>query len=84
MVKIASGSLATSGDANRYLLHNGVRCSHVLNPQLGKPIMGGPRSVTIASDHCVQAGLMAILALLQGKQAEQFLIQQEVSYWCYW
>nr|WP_297347678.1 FAD:protein FMN transferase [uncultured Glaciecola sp.] len=84
MVKIARGGLATSGDANRYLLHNGVRYSHVLNPQLGKPIMDGPRSVTIASDHCVQAGLMATLALLQGKQAEQFLIQQEVSYWCYW
>lgn len=84
MVKIARGGLATSGDANRYLLHNGVRYSHVLNPQLGKPIMDGPRSVTIASDHCVQAGLMATLALLQGKQAEQFLIEQEVTYWCYW
>jgi thiamine biosynthesis lipoprotein len=84
MVKIARGGLATSGDANRYLLHNGVRYSHVLNPQLGKPIMDGPRSVTIASDHCVQAGLMATLALLQGKQAKQFLIEQEVTYWCYW
>jgi thiamine biosynthesis lipoprotein len=46
--------------------------------------MDGPRSVTIASDHCVQAGLMATLALLQGKQAKQFLIEQEVTYWCYW
>jgi thiamine biosynthesis lipoprotein len=32
----------------------------------------------------VQAGLMATLALLQGRQAEQFLMQQEVTYWCYW
>ncbi|MFT5712005.1 MAG: thiamine biosynthesis lipoprotein [Glaciecola sp.] len=84
MVKIARGGLATSGDANRYLLHNGIRYSHVLNPQLGKPIMDGPRSVTIASDYCVQAGLMATLALLQGKHAEQFLIEQDISYWCYW
>lgn len=84
MVKIARGGLATSGDANRYLLKNDVRYSHVLNPHIGKPIIDGPRSITVASDHCVQAGLMATLALLQGKQAEQFLIQQEVRYWCYW
>lgn len=84
MVKIARGGLATSGDANRYLLKDGVRYSHVLNPLLGKPIVDGPRSVTVASDHCVQAGLLATLALLHGKQAEQFLIEQEVTYWCYW
>lgn len=84
MVKIARGGLATSGDANRYLLKDSVRYSHVLNPLLGKPIVDGPRSVTVASDHCVQAGLLATLALLQGKQAEQFLIEQEVTYWCYW
>jgi thiamine biosynthesis lipoprotein len=84
LVRIARGGLATSGDANRYLLKNDVRYSHVLNPQLGKPIIDGPRSVTVASDHCVQAGLMATLALLQGRQAEQFLMQQEVTYCCYW
>jgi thiamine biosynthesis lipoprotein len=84
MVKIARGGLATSGDANRYLLKDGIRYSHVLNPLIGKPVVDGPRSVTVASDHCVQAGLLATLALLQGKQAEQFLIDQEVTYWCYW
>ncbi len=84
LVKIARGGLATSGDANRYLLKDGVRYSHVLNPLLGKPIVDGPRSVTVASEHCVQAGLLATLALLHGKQAEQFLIQQEVTHWCYW
>jgi len=84
MVRIAQGGLATSGDANRYLLHNGLRYSHVLNPKTGKPIVNGPRSVTVASEYCVQAGLMSTLALLQGNQAEQFLIQQEVNHWCYW
>lgn len=84
MVRIARGGLATSGDANRYLVKDDVRYSHVLNPKLGRPIEHGPRSVTVASDHCVQAGLLATLALLQGAQAENFLKQQEVTHWCYW
>jgi thiamine biosynthesis lipoprotein len=84
LVKIAQGGLATSGDANRYLLKDNVRYSHVLNPKLGSPIINAPRSVTVASEHCVQAGLLATLALLQGKQAEQFLKEQKVTHWCYW
>jgi thiamine biosynthesis lipoprotein len=84
LVKIAQGGLATSGDANRYLLKNGQRYSHVLNPKLGSPIINGPRSITVASDYCVQAGLLSTLALLQGANAEAFLKDQEVTYWCYW
>ena len=84
MVRIAQGGLATSGDANRFLLKDGVRYSHVLNPKLGKPVQSAPRSITVASEQCIQAGLLATLALLQGAQAEQFLLQQEVTHWCYW
>ncbi|WP_412973352.1 FAD:protein FMN transferase [Glaciecola sp. MF2-115] len=84
LVRIAQGGLATSGDANRYLMRDNVRYSHVLNPKTGKPISNAPRSVTVASEHCVQAGLMATLSLLQGDQAEQFLKEQSVTHWCYW
>jgi thiamine biosynthesis lipoprotein len=83
-VKIAQGGLATSGDANRYLLHNNVRYSHILNPKTGYPVKGGPRSITVASDHCIQAGLLATLALLQGKNAETYLKKQDITFWCYW
>ena len=84
ILRIANGGLATSGDANRYLLKNGVRYSHILNPKTGFPIKGGPRSITVAADYCTQSGLLATLALLQGTSAEDFLKQQEVKYWCYW
>ncbi|WP_289028216.1 FAD:protein FMN transferase [uncultured Paraglaciecola sp.] len=83
IVNIAKGGLATSGDANRYLMKNGKRYSHILNPKTGFPIEDGPRSITVAGDYCVQAGLLATLALLQGKNAEAFLKQQNVEYWCY-
>lgn len=83
VVNIANGGLATSGDANRYLFKDGKRYSHILNPNTGFPIENAPRSVTVAGEYCVQAGLLATLALLQGENAEHYLNQQGVKYWCY-
>ncbi|MEP4890876.1 MAG: FAD:protein FMN transferase [Aliiglaciecola sp.] len=84
MVNIATGGLATSGDANRYLLKDGLRYGHVLNPKTGYPIQQAPRSVTVAAPQCIQSGLLATLALLQGKDAELFLQQQDCKHWCFW
>lgn len=83
IVNIAKGGLATSGDANRFLLKNGKRYSHILNPLTGYPIKDAARSITVASDNCVQAGLLATLAILQGENAESFLDSEGVKYWCY-
>jgi thiamine biosynthesis lipoprotein len=82
-LKIVSGGLATSGDARRFLLKDGKRYSHILNPETGYPIESAARSVTVAAPHCIQAGLLATLALLKGTMAEAFLEQQEVKFWCY-
>ncbi|ALT00433.1 FAD:protein FMN transferase [Lacimicrobium alkaliphilum] len=81
LLRITQGGLATSGDARRFLYKDGVRYSHILNPQTGYPVADAPRSVTVAADHCVQAGILATLALLKGKQAEEFLNQQGVMFW---
>ncbi len=82
LVQIAQGGLATSGDANRFLLKDGVRYSHVLDPKTGQPIIDAPASVTVAGDNCTQAGLLSTMALLQGKNAERFLVEQTVKHWC--
>jgi FAD:protein FMN transferase len=83
LLSIHSGGLATSGDARRYLMKDGVRYSHILNPKTGYPIQDAPRSITVAANHCVQAGLLATLALLQGASAEDFLDKQAVKYWSF-
>jgi FAD:protein FMN transferase len=83
VLQIRGGGLATSGDSRRFLLKDGIRYSHILNPRTGYPIRNAARSVTVAAQHCVQAGLLATLALLQGSDAEDFLDQQNVKYWCY-
>ncbi len=79
--QLYSGAIATSGDANRYLLKDGVRYSHILNPLTGWPVVAAPHTVSVAAPTCVEAGMMSTLAMLQGGDAEAFLKLQEVDYW---
>ena len=79
--QLYKGAIATSGDANRYLLKDGVRYSHILNPLTGWPVQDAPHTVSVAAPTCVEAGMMSTLAMLQGGDAEAFLKLQEVDYW---
>jgi thiamine biosynthesis lipoprotein len=81
-IDLAQGALATSGDANRFLLKDGVRYSHVLNPRTGWPVLGAPRSVTVLAANCTEAGLLATMSLLKGEHAEAFLTEQGARHWC--
>jgi thiamine biosynthesis lipoprotein len=81
VVALNQGALATSGDARRYLMKDGVRYGHVLNAKTGWPIINAPRSITAVAPQCIQAGTLATLALLQGEHAEQFLSEQDITFW---
>lgn len=78
---LSAGALATSGDARRYLLKDGVRYGHILDPRDGWPVRGAPRSVTVAAGRCTEAGTLATLAMLQGPRAEEWLAGQGVPHW---
>ena len=82
MLEISSGALATSGDARRFLLKDGVRYSHILDPRTGSPVKDTPRSVTVAAPTCIEAGTIATLAMLHGRKAEKFLKRERVRAWC--
>jgi thiamine biosynthesis lipoprotein len=82
MLELSQGALATSGDARRFLLKDGVRYGHILNPKTGWPIAQAPRSVTVAAATCVEAGMTATMTILQGKNAERFLKREGVKAWC--
>jgi thiamine biosynthesis lipoprotein len=82
MLELADGALATSGDARRFLLKDGVRYGHILNPRTGRPVAQTPRSVTVAAATCIEAGMIATLAMLQGKRAEAFLKREGARAWC--
>jgi len=82
VLEITNGALATSGDTKRYLLKDGKRLGHILNPLTGWPVEDAPSSVTVADDTCTNAGILATLAMLHGANAEEFLEEQGVRFWC--
>jgi thiamine biosynthesis lipoprotein len=82
LLDLRQGAIATSGDARRFLLKNGVRYAHILDPRTGWPIADAPKSVTVAAETCTQAGMLSTLAMLRGADAESFLTSQSVRFWC--
>jgi thiamine biosynthesis lipoprotein len=81
VLELERGALTTSGDSRRFLLRDGVRYGHILDPRTGWPVPDAPRSVTVAASSCTEAGLLSTLALLHGAGAEAFLEEQGVRYW---
>jgi len=81
LLDLEHGALATSGDSRRYLMKDGVRYGHILNPRTGWPVPRSPRSVTVAASSCTEAGLLATMAMLRGDRARAFLDEQGVRSW---
>ena len=81
MVELKRGGVTTSGDARRFLLKDGVRYGHILDPRNGWPVRDAPRSVTVLEANCTQAGVLSTLAILQGRGAEKFLRKHKVAHW---
>jgi thiamine biosynthesis lipoprotein len=82
VVELLRGALATSGDTRRFLERDGVRYSHILDPRTGWPVVGAPRSITVAAPTCTEAGMLATFAMLRGPEAEVFLDAEGVRHWC--
>jgi FAD:protein FMN transferase len=81
VLDLEHGALATSGDSRRYLLKDGIRYGHILNPLTGWPTPDSPRSITVAASSCTEAGLLSTVALLHGAAAQAYLEEQGVRYW---
>jgi hypothetical protein len=81
MINLSAGALATSGDAKRFLLKDGVRYSHILDPTTGWPVLDSPHAVTVAAGSCLEAGMLATLAMLKGAGAESFLKKEKARCW---
>jgi FAD:protein FMN transferase len=81
VVEIKGGALTTSGDARRFLMKDGVRYSHILNPRTGWPVVDPPHSVTVAASTCMEAGIMSTLAMAKGAEAERFVADERSAAW---
>ncbi len=65
-IEMRHGAVATSGDSKKFVLINGKRCGHILDPRTGWPVEGAPASVTAFGETCSQAGFLSTLGILNG------------------
>lgn len=84
LLTLIQGGVATSGDTRRFLQKDGKRYGHILDPRTGWPVENAPTLVTVAANTCTDAGMLSTLAMLQGKNAEEFLTVQDVKHWIRW
>ena len=79
-LNVPHGAMATSGDYERYFIHDGRRYSHLLDPRSGWPVEHW-RSVSVVAPLAVAAGACATVAMLKPVDAAlQFLDDQGVRY----
>lgn len=74
-LNISDLAIATSGNYEKYVLIDGKKYSHTINPKTGMPVTG-IKSVTIISPYAEIADAMATPVMVMGVQAGLQLINQ--------
>ena len=71
-VQVNHGALASSGDYERYMMVDGQRYCHILNPITGWPCHG-LSAVSVMADQCIVAGTISTIAMLKGRDGVRWL-----------
>ena len=80
LVALHGLSIATSGDARRYVEDRGRRLSHTLDPRTGWPIADTLASVTVLAPSCMKADALATaLAVLGAEQGYRFAAERRIA-----
>ena len=66
-VLLANGGLASSGDYERFMVVDGIRYAHILNPKTGWPV-NSLASASVYAEQCVVAGTSSTIAMLKGEE----------------
>lgn len=72
---VEGGSVATSGDYQRFVIIDGVRYHHILDPSTGYPARG-VMSVTVAAGLAVNADALATAVFVMGPEEGMALIER--------
>ena len=79
-VSINQGALASSGDYERYMMVEGQRYCHILNPITGWPCHG-LAAVSVMADRCLVAGTVSTIAMLKGREGVRWLSSLGLKYY---
>jgi len=78
-INLSEGAIATSGHYERYVIVDGTRYCHILNPKTGWPVQG-LATVSVISSQCLVSGSLSTIAMLKGAQGPQWLSEQGVVF----
>lgn len=78
-IPIHQGSLATSGDYERFFLHNGSRYCHILRPDTGYPVHYW-QSISVLAPMSIVAGSCSTIAMLLQEKGQEYLERTGFSY----
>jgi thiamine biosynthesis lipoprotein len=78
-IEVHSGALASSGDYERYIVVDGRRYCHVLNPVDGMSVDYW-RSVSVLAPFAIAAGSYATIAMLKGEAGLEFLEESGLGF----
>jgi thiamine biosynthesis lipoprotein len=62
-------ALATSGDYRNFVVRDGRRLSHTIDPRTGRPVEHAGASVTVLADRCMTADAWATALMVLGPEA---------------
>ena len=81
-VFLSVGGLASSGDYERFMIVDGIRYAHILNPKTGWPV-NSLASASVYAEQCVVAGTSSTIAMLKGeREGERWLNELGLPYIC--
>lgn len=80
VIDLMEGGLASSGDGRRYLKSGDRIFSHILNPKTGWAVESKYVTISVESESCTSAGILATLSHLQ-TDPKDFLTSQGVRFW---
>lgn len=80
-LEISNKAIATSGNYEKYILIDGKKYSHTINPKTGLPVTG-IKSVTVIADNAELADAMATPITIMGIKAGLYLVNQLPSLYC--
>ncbi len=73
-ISLTEGTIATSGDYEKYFMYQGKRYHHILNPKNGRPAEGC-QSVSVISNEAIFADAMATTIFVLGPEKGYSLCQ---------
>jgi thiamine biosynthesis lipoprotein len=76
VVELKNRGLATSGNYRTFIVENGVKYAHTINPKTGYPVMSNLLSATIVAKNCMIADAYATVCMVAGLEKSKEIIEK--------